>query len=115
MDHLACFVPGMLALGSAHGAVTGARAQQYMDLAENMTATCYQMYARQPTGAPHGTTSPRPLSNGPPPCDASSACDPPWTQPCIWLGMPSVMMKARWSRLLRLSGAHLVEQWPTNT
>lgn len=67
MDHLACFVPGMLALGSAHGAVTGARAQQYTDLAENMTATCYQMYARQPTGAPHGTTSPRPLSNAAPP------------------------------------------------
>lgn len=52
MDHLACFVPGMLALGSAHGAVTGSKAQQYMELAENMTATCYQMYARQPTGAP---------------------------------------------------------------
>eukprot|EP00208_Stichococcus_sp_RCC1054_P002855 CAMPEP_0206140740 /NCGR_PEP_ID=MMETSP1473-20131121/10503_1 /ASSEMBLY_ACC=CAM_ASM_001109 /TAXON_ID=1461547 /ORGANISM="Stichococcus sp, Strain RCC1054" /LENGTH=567 /DNA_ID=CAMNT_0053535003 /DNA_START=347 /DNA_END=2050 /DNA_ORIENTATION=+ len=50
MDHLACFVPGMLALGSAHGAVTGSKAQQYMELAENMTATCYQMYARQPTG-----------------------------------------------------------------
>ena len=52
MDHLACFVPGMLALGVVHGAVTGAKADKYKKLAADMTETCYQMYARQPTGTP---------------------------------------------------------------
>ena len=51
MDHLACFAPGMLALGAKYGAVAGAKAEQYMQLARNLTETCYQMYARQPTGA----------------------------------------------------------------
>lgn len=51
MDHLACFAPAMLALGATYGAVTGAKADQYMQLARNLTETCYQMYARQPTGA----------------------------------------------------------------
>jgi Glycosyl hydrolase family 47 len=51
MDHLACFTPGMLALGAKYGAVTGAKAEQYMQLGRNLTETCYQMYARQPTGA----------------------------------------------------------------
>lgn len=50
MDHLACFTPGMLALGAKYGAVTGAKAEQYMQLGRNLTETCYQMYARQPTG-----------------------------------------------------------------
>lgn len=50
MDHLACFAPAMLALGAKYGAVTGAKADQYMLLARNLTETCYQMYARQPTG-----------------------------------------------------------------
>ena len=51
MDHLACFVPGMLALGVSHGAVKGQKAAQYQSVAENMTYTCYQMYKQQPTGA----------------------------------------------------------------
>lgn len=51
MDHLVCFVPAMLALGSHMGAVTGSKADQYMQLAENLTETCWQMYATQPTGA----------------------------------------------------------------
>lgn len=55
MDHLACFTPGMLALGAKYGAVTGAKAEQYMQLGRNLTETCYQMYARQPTGV--GTPS----------------------------------------------------------
>lgn len=50
MDHLACFLPGVLALGATHGAVRGAKASRYMELARNMTGTCYQMYARQKTG-----------------------------------------------------------------
>lgn len=52
MDHLVCFVPAMLALGSHMGAVTGSKADQYMQLAENLTETCWQMYATQPTGEP---------------------------------------------------------------
>lgn len=56
MDHLVCFVPAMLALGSHMGAVTGSKADQYMQLAENLTETCWQMYATQPTG-----TTPKPL------------------------------------------------------
>ena len=50
MDHLVCFVPAMLALGSHMGAVTGSKAEQYMQLAENLTETCWQLYATQPTG-----------------------------------------------------------------
>ena len=52
MDHLVCFVPAMLALGSHMGAVTGSKAEQYMQLAEKLTETCWQMYATQPTGRP---------------------------------------------------------------
>ena len=50
MDHLACFVPGMLALGVSHGAVTGSKAKHYQAVAANLTYTCYQMYKQQPTG-----------------------------------------------------------------
>lgn len=51
MDHLACFVPGMLALGVESGAVVDApRRVQYVDVAANLTHTCWQMYNRQPTG-----------------------------------------------------------------
>ena len=53
MDHLACFVPGMLALGVHHGAVKGDKAGAYRKLAADLGETCYQMYARQPTGAPN--------------------------------------------------------------
>jgi Glycosyl hydrolase family 47 len=62
MDHLACFTPGMLALGAKYGAVTGAKAELYMQLGRNLTETCYQMYARQPTGAstpPHAADAAR--------------------------------------------------------
>ena len=50
MDHLVCFVPAMLALGSHMGAVTGAKAESYMQLAVNLTETCWQFYHTQPTG-----------------------------------------------------------------
>uniref|UniRef100_A0A7S0RWM0 alpha-1,2-Mannosidase n=1 Tax=Pyramimonas obovata TaxID=1411642 RepID=A0A7S0RWM0_9CHLO len=45
MDHLACFVPGMLALGA-----NGDNAEQYVSLAQDLTHTCVQMYKRQPSG-----------------------------------------------------------------
>lgn len=47
MDHLVCFVPGMLALGAQH---LPEYAEDHMKLAEDLMETCYQMYARQPTG-----------------------------------------------------------------
>jgi len=45
MDHLVCFVPGMLALG-AHGDTYDAD----MELARELMATCYRMYAHSPSG-----------------------------------------------------------------
>ena len=50
MDHLACFVPGMLALGAHAGAVEGEKANKYMQLARELTDTCWHMYSSQPTG-----------------------------------------------------------------
>uniref|UniRef100_A0A061RG39 alpha-1,2-Mannosidase n=1 Tax=Tetraselmis sp. GSL018 TaxID=582737 RepID=A0A061RG39_9CHLO len=50
MDHLACFVPGMLALGVHHKAVQGAKAERYLEVAKGLTETCYQMYRRMPSG-----------------------------------------------------------------
>ena len=45
-----CFVPGMLALGAHSGAVEGAEADRHMELAKQLMRTCYEFYARQPTG-----------------------------------------------------------------
>ena len=45
MDHLACFVPGMLVLG-AQGDV----ADRYVALAKDLSDTCVQMYAGTATG-----------------------------------------------------------------
>ena len=45
MDHLACFVPGMLALG-AHGETY----DDDLQLAKELMHTCYSMYADMPTG-----------------------------------------------------------------
>ena len=53
MDHLVCFVPGMLALGvhsGIHGVRGGAAARATMALAEQLMETCYRMYSDQPTG-----------------------------------------------------------------
>ncbi|KDD74920.1 glycosyl hydrolase, partial [Helicosporidium sp. ATCC 50920] len=53
MDHLACFVPGMLALGVQSGAVPGAEKQRlYLEAAAELTRTCWQMYARTKSGLP---------------------------------------------------------------
>ena len=51
MDHLACFIPGMLALGAHAGAVTGDKAHEFLEVAEELGETCWQMYDQMPTGA----------------------------------------------------------------
>ena len=53
MDHLACFIPAMLALGVRAGAVAGDKAVEFLEVAEELGETCWQMYAQMPTGAPH--------------------------------------------------------------
>jgi len=45
MDHLVCFVPGMLALGAE-----GDYASSHMKLAEGLVTTCYKTYETQETG-----------------------------------------------------------------
>ena len=45
MDHLVCFVPGMLALGA-----WGATAEDDMILARELMATCVHMYTHSPSG-----------------------------------------------------------------
>ena len=55
MDHLVCFVPGMLALGVQTKAVEGEKAQRYMEVAANVTHTCWMMYRSQPTGGRVGS------------------------------------------------------------
>ena len=51
MDHLSCFVPGMLALGAqkAKHLLHVEKSLQYMEVAEELMETCYSMY-RTPTG-----------------------------------------------------------------
>lgn len=51
MEHLACFLPGNIALGVMEQAVKATKAKQYMELAEKLTYTCWQMYERTETGA----------------------------------------------------------------
>lgn len=50
MEHLTCFVAGNLALGVANGAVDGAKGEQYLGVAKNLTKTCFEMYNKMPTG-----------------------------------------------------------------
>eukprot|EP00455_Lapot_gusevi_P018063 TRINITY_DN1978_c0_g1_i5.p1 TRINITY_DN1978_c0_g1~~TRINITY_DN1978_c0_g1_i5.p1 ORF type:complete len:507 (-),score=82.22 TRINITY_DN1978_c0_g1_i5:175-1695(-) len=45
MHHLACFVPGMLALGSRSGIVEPDTARLHLALAEELAETCYSMYS----------------------------------------------------------------------
>ena len=45
MDHLACFLPGMLALGAHYGLP-----ETHLELARELLFTCYQMYEQSPTG-----------------------------------------------------------------
>jgi len=53
MDHLACFVPGLLALGvkmKGESSEHKAKNQRDMIVAKALAYTCVQMYERQPTG-----------------------------------------------------------------
>ncbi|KAJ0396393.1 hypothetical protein P43SY_004150 [Pythium insidiosum] len=50
MDHLLCFVPGLLALGVMGEQPDSARAARQLNLSKVLMETCYQMYHRQPTG-----------------------------------------------------------------
>ena len=51
MDHLVCFVPGMLALGVQHSVVEGEQADRHMAAAKALMRTCYDMYHLQrPSG-----------------------------------------------------------------
>jgi hypothetical protein len=43
MDHLACFLPGMLALGVHRGAVTGTDAAWHLAAAKDLAETCVQV------------------------------------------------------------------------
>ena len=47
MDHLVCFVPGMLALGAQHIPEVH---DEHMEVAAKLARTCYEMYAQQKTG-----------------------------------------------------------------
>jgi len=47
MDHLACFIPAMLAIGSQDG---GKYDAEFMTLADRLGETCYEMYARTASG-----------------------------------------------------------------
>merc|ERR1711916_152852 len=48
-DHLMCFVPGMLALGSIHEP-DASRASVHLGLAKELANTCYALYSRSPSG-----------------------------------------------------------------
>lgn len=52
MDHLVCFMGGLLALGAYHDplGMDSPRAVRDMETAKALTYTCYQMYARMATG-----------------------------------------------------------------
>ena len=43
MDHLACFLPGMLALGAMSGAHISTRTAAHLDLAEKLMDTCLEV------------------------------------------------------------------------
>lgn len=51
MEHLACFFPGNIALGVMEGAVAdSAKAARYLEAAEKLTFSCWQMYERTASG-----------------------------------------------------------------
>jgi hypothetical protein len=53
MDHLVCFLPGLLALGVNSTRVFGGRPQtalEHMTVARGLMRTCYELYAQSPSG-----------------------------------------------------------------
>lgn len=52
MDHLVCFLPGVLALGAYTdpNGLDSERAQRDLSIAKGLMYTCYQMYARMVSG-----------------------------------------------------------------
>ena len=70
MDHLVCFLPGLLALG-AHTHKDCPNYERDMMVAKSLMYTCYQMYSRTATGiAPEyvefpGGGDPRPAPRAP--------------------------------------------------
>jgi mannosyl-oligosaccharide alpha-1,2-mannosidase len=51
MEHLACFAPGMLALGTMHGGeLDAAELASHKRLAVELTETCYMLYSEAPAG-----------------------------------------------------------------
>ncbi len=50
MDHLECFVPGMLALGATTGAVDSVAAARHLQIADRLCETCVRMYLQSPCG-----------------------------------------------------------------
>lgn len=62
MDHLVCFMPGILALGAytSPNGLDSSRAQRDLAVAKALMYTCREMYHRQPTGiAPEYVTFPK--------------------------------------------------------
>eukprot|EP00027_Filamoeba_sp_ATCC50430_P001130 CAMPEP_0168557680 /NCGR_PEP_ID=MMETSP0413-20121227/9556_1 /TAXON_ID=136452 /ORGANISM="Filamoeba nolandi, Strain NC-AS-23-1" /LENGTH=602 /DNA_ID=CAMNT_0008588731 /DNA_START=65 /DNA_END=1873 /DNA_ORIENTATION=- len=49
MDHLVCYVPGMLSLGSASG-VAGELSNLHMKIAEDLLQSCFRLYDESPSG-----------------------------------------------------------------
>ena len=60
MEHLACFAPGMLALGVLRGGarLPRAAAANHTRLATQLATTCWRLYADAPTGLTAICTSP---------------------------------------------------------
>eukprot|EP00889_Picochlorum_renovo_P001144 jgi/Picre1/28174/NNA_003580.t1 len=50
VTHLGCFYPGSVALGVISGAVTGEKAEKYLDFAKSMMHACFQLYNATATG-----------------------------------------------------------------
>jgi mannosyl-oligosaccharide alpha-1,2-mannosidase len=50
MDHLLCFLPGLLALGTLHEPYDVEKNERHLALAKKVMNTCYQMYHTQATG-----------------------------------------------------------------
>jgi len=50
MDHLVCFVPGMLALGANASVVDEPMRTHHMTFAKELMRTCYEFYRQTPTG-----------------------------------------------------------------